>query len=63
VTIAFGPYDGGKLPKPFVEKFTKNVPLQKTVDKESFQRALLFACCCADLAGQQVLVDSGYTVW
>jgi NAD(P)-dependent dehydrogenase (short-subunit alcohol dehydrogenase family) len=62
-TIAFGPYDGGKLSKDFLAKFLRNVPLARTISKESLQAALLFACCCPELAGQQVLVDAGYTAW
>jgi len=63
VTIAFGPYDGGKLDPVFLSKFLKNVPLGRAVKKESLQTALLFACCCPELAGQQVLIDGGYTAW
>ncbi len=63
VTISFGPYDGGKLTQDFLDKFLKNVPLNRTISKESFQQALLFACCCPELAGTQVLIDGGYTAW
>ena len=59
VTIAFGPYDAG-LPEAFKEKFLKNVPLGRAISKQSIQTALLFACACPELAGQQVLVDGGY---
>ncbi|TAL59159.1 MAG: SDR family NAD(P)-dependent oxidoreductase [Bacteroidetes bacterium] len=61
VTIAFSAYDSGKLPKNFIKRFTETIPLRKTVSKESLQTTLLYACCCPDLAGTQVLVDSGYT--
>ncbi len=60
VTIAFGPYDGGKLNKTFLDKFLKNVPLGRPISKESVQKTLLFACCCEEFAGQTVLVDGGY---
>lgn len=63
VTIAFGPYDGGKLKQEFLGKFLPNVPLKRTISKESLQASLLYACCCPELAGQQVLVDGGYTAW
>ncbi len=60
VTISFGPYNGGKLSQEFLDKFLKNVPFGRTISKESLQTALLFACCCPELAGQQVLIDGGY---
>lgn len=63
VTIAFGPYDGGKLSAGFVNRFLKNVPMGQTVSEESLRATLLFACCCPEFAGQQVLVDGGYTAW
>lgn len=60
VTIAFGPYGGGKIPKAFLDKFLPNVPLGRTISKESLKAALLFACCCPEASGQQYLVDGGY---
>lgn len=63
VTIAFGPYDGGKLTKTFLDKFLKNVPLRRTISERSVAAALLFACCCPEFAGQTMLVDGGYTSW
>ena len=63
VTISFGPYNGGKLPQEFLDKFLKNVPLARTISKASFQQTLLYACCCEELAGQQVLIDAGFTAW
>lgn len=63
VTIAFGPYDGEKLNKTFLDKFLKNVPMGRPISKESIQKTLLFACCCEEFAGQTVLVDAGYTAW
>ena len=62
VTIAFGPYDSG-LDEAFKGKFLKNVPLGRPISKESLQTTLLYAICCPELAGQQVLVDGGYTAW
>jgi len=61
-TIAFGPYDNEKLSVDFKEKFFKNVPLGRGISKQSLQTALLFACSCPELAGQQVLIDGGYTI-
>jgi len=62
VTIAFGPFYMG-LDKKFKDKFLKNVPLGRCISKESLQTTLLYAICCPELAGQQVLVDGGYTAW
>jgi len=63
VTISFGPYNGGKLTQDFLGKFLKNVPLGRTTSKESLKMTLLYACCCSEFTGQQVLVDGGYTSW
>lgn len=63
ITIAFGPFDGGKLKRDFLDKFLHNVPLGRTISKESFQQALLMACCCKEFAGQQLLIDAGYVSW
>lgn len=63
VTVAFGPYDGGKLSKTFLDKFLNNVPVGRTISEKSLKATLLFACCCPELAGQQVLVDGGYCAW
>ena len=60
VTIAFGPFNGGKLSSGFLDKFLRDVPLGRPVSKQSVQTALLFACCCPELAGQMVLVDGGF---
>jgi len=60
VTISFGPYNGGKLSFDFLNKFLRNVPLSRTISKESLKATLLYACCCPELTGQQVLVDGGY---
>ncbi len=38
--IAFGPYDGGKIPKEFLDKFLKNVPTGRAVSRESLKAAL-----------------------
>jgi NAD(P)-dependent dehydrogenase (short-subunit alcohol dehydrogenase family) len=58
--IGFGPYDGGKIPKTFLDKFLKNVPMGRTVSKQSLKAALRFAVECPEFAGQSVLVDGGY---
>ena len=60
VTIAFGPFDAG-LPEEFKEKFLRNVPLGRTISEASVRAALLFAVSCPEFAGQQVLIDGGYT--
>ena len=62
VTLAFGPLDKG-LPEEFKEKFLKNVPLGRAVSEESWRAALRFAIEAPELAGQQVLIDGGYTSW
>jgi len=62
VTIAFGPFDEG-LPEEFKFKFLKNVPLGRAISEESVCAALLFAVSCPEFAGQQVLIDAGYTAW
>jgi 3-oxoacyl-[acyl-carrier protein] reductase len=58
--IGFGPYDGGKIPKAFLDKFLKNVPMGRTVSRQSLKAALRFAVECPEFAGQSVLVDGGY---
>lgn len=63
VTISFGPYDGGKLSKQFLDKFLHNVPLNRTISKESLQMTLLYACCCPELAGVDWRVDGGLGAW
>ena len=60
VTIAFGPFDAG-LTEEFKGKFLKNVPLGRCISEQSVRTALLFAVSCPELAGQQVLIDAGYT--
>lgn len=60
VTISFAAYDGGKLSKTFLDKFLKNVPLGRTISKESLKTTLIYACCCPELSGQQIIVDGGY---
>jgi 3alpha(or 20beta)-hydroxysteroid dehydrogenase len=63
VTISFGPYDGGKLTQEFLGKFLHNVPLGRTVSKESLQMTLLYACCCPELAGVDWRIDAGLGAW
>ena len=62
VTIAFGPLDKG-LPEEFKEKFLKNVPLGRAISEDSWRAAMRFAVECPEFAGQQVLIDGGYTAW
>jgi len=63
VTISFGPLDTPDLPEDFKEKFLKNVPLGRPMSEQSWRAALRFAVECPEFAGQQVLVDGGYTAW
>lgn len=63
VTLAFGPYALGIKDEKFKAKFMENIPMQHMVEKESLQAALRFALHCPSFAGQQVLVDGGYTAW
>ena len=62
VTIAFGPLDKG-LPEEFKTKFLKNVPMGRAISEQSWRAALRFAVECPEFAGQQVLIDGGYTAW
>jgi len=63
VCPGFGPYISGKLPEEFLAKITGKIPMGRTVSKESLQQTLLYACCCQELAGEDWLVDGGYTKW
>ena len=63
VCLSFAAVDGGKFKEPFKSKFLKCLPLGRFVSIESIQMSLLYAACCPELTGQQVLVDSGYTAW
>jgi NAD(P)-dependent dehydrogenase (short-subunit alcohol dehydrogenase family) len=63
VCPGFGPYISGKLDKEFLAKITGKIPMQRTVSRESLQQTLLYACCCQGLAGEDWLVDGGYTKW
>lgn len=58
--IGFGPYDGGKLDKAFLEKFLQNVPLGRPVSETSVRAALRFAVTCPEFAGQTLMVEGGY---
>lgn len=60
VTISFAAYNGGKLSPEFLSKFLHNVPLGRTISKKSLKTTLLYACCCPELTGQQIIVDGGY---
>ena len=62
VTLSYGPYDAG-LTDDFKSKFLKNVPLGRPISENSLRTSLLFAICCKELAGTQVLIDGGYTSW
>ncbi|MHC4607861.1 MAG: SDR family NAD(P)-dependent oxidoreductase [Planctomycetota bacterium] len=60
VCPGFGPYLE-KFDREFVEKITRNIPMGKGVSTEDLKRTLLYACCCEGLAGEDWLVDGGYT--
>jgi NAD(P)-dependent dehydrogenase (short-subunit alcohol dehydrogenase family) len=60
VCPGFGPYLE-KFEDKFVEKITKNIPMGRGVSTEDLKRTLLYACCCEGLAGEDWLVDCGYT--
>ena len=61
--IAFGPYDGGKIPRTFLNKFLKNVPMGRAVSRDDLKSTLRFAVECEGFAGQTVLIDNGYVAW
>lgn len=63
VTISFSAYDGGKLTKEFLGRFLRNVPLGRTVSRESLQTTLLYAVCCPELAGVDWRIDGGLGAW
>lgn len=63
VTPSFGPYNGGKLSQEFLDKFLHNVPLKRTVSKESLQMTLLYAVCCPELTGVDWRIDGGLGAW
>lgn len=63
VCPGFGPVITGKLPEEFLKKITDKIPIGRTVSEDSLKRTLLYACCCEDLAGEDWLVDGGYTAW
>lgn len=61
--IGFGAVESEKLPKKFLNSYLANVPMGRTISKESAKAALRFALTCEDFAGQTALVDGGYTAW
>ena len=63
VTISFGPFAGNKLFQEFLDKFLHNVPLNRTISKESLATSLLYACCCPELAGVDWRIDGGLGSW
>jgi NAD(P)-dependent dehydrogenase (short-subunit alcohol dehydrogenase family) len=63
VTLSFSAYDGGKLKPDFLGKFLKNVPLRRTISRESLEASLIYAINCPELTGQQILCDAGYCAW
>ncbi len=63
VCPGFGPYLSDKLPAEFREKIVEKIPTRNTVSRRSLEQTILYACCCEDLAGEDWLVDGGYTKW
>ena len=63
VCPGFGPYLGEKLAGPFADKIKQAIPTGKGVGEEDLKRTLLYACTCEGLAGEDWLVDGGYTKW
>jgi 3-oxoacyl-[acyl-carrier protein] reductase len=63
VCPGFGPVETPKLSQEFRDKITPKIPMERFVSKRSLQQTLLYACCCEDLAGEDWLVDGGYTKW
>ena len=63
VCPGFGPFLSDKLPPEFVAKIREKIPTGHTVTKEDVQRTLLYAVCCEGLAGEDWLVDGGFTKW
>jgi NAD(P)-dependent dehydrogenase (short-subunit alcohol dehydrogenase family) len=61
VCISFAAVDTGKFQEPFASKFKSCLPLGRFISPESLKMTLLYACCCPELTGQQILVDAGYT--
>jgi len=63
VCPGFGPVETPKLSQEFRDKISPKIPMGRFVSKRSLQQTLLYACCCEDLAGEDWLVDGGYTKW
>lgn len=63
VCISFAACDTGKFKEPFKSKFLNCLPLGRFISEESLKMTLLYAICCPELTGQQILVDAGYTAW
>lgn len=63
VCPGFGPFLSDKLTPEFVAKIREKIPTGRTVTKEDVQRTLLYAVCCEGLAGEDWLVDGGFTKW
>ena len=63
VTLAFGAVESPKLQEPFAGKFLRNVPLGRFVSEKSLRAAMRFAVQCPEAAGQEYMIDGGYTAW
>ncbi len=60
--IAFGPYDNGKFDPEFKAKFLRNVPLGRTISRQTLEASLRFAIEAPEFASN-VLCDAGLTCW
>lgn len=63
VCCAFGPVDTGKFKEPFRSNILRNIPTGRFVSEKSVRATIRYAVECPELAGQQILCDSGYTCW
>lgn len=63
VCPGFGPVDTPKLLEEFKTTIAAKIPMRRLISEESLRQTLLYACCCRELAGEDWLVDGGYTKW
>lgn len=63
VCPGFGPVLTEKLGQQFIDTISPKIPMGRPVNLRSLQQTLLYACCCDDLAGEDWVVDGGYTKW
>lgn len=63
VTISFAGIDSPKWSDEFRSRYRSKIPMGRTPSRESLQQTLLYACCCEELAGTEIVVDGGYLSW